>query len=112
MKRISALLLAAALAVPACSSEQGDDGMGSGSGSGSGSQTGDEWDQLLGQRVLDYNAALRTAALRLTGKLPTMAEIGQVSGAADDAAKKAAYEGLVQQYMNTPDFARQMFYFW
>jgi hypothetical protein len=86
--------------------------MGSGSGSGSGSQTGDEWDQLLGQREVDYNAALRIAALRLTGKLPTMAEIQQVSGAPDDAAKKAAYEGLVQQYMGTPDFARQMFFFW
>jgi hypothetical protein len=86
--------------------------MGSGSGSGSGSQTGDEWDQLLGQRVVDYNAALRTAALRLTGKLPTMAEINQVATAPDDAAKKVAYEGLIQQYMNTPDFARQMFFFW
>jgi hypothetical protein len=85
--------------------------MGSGSGSGSGS-SGDEWDQLLGQRVLDYNAALRVAALRLTGKLPTMAEINQVAQAGDDAAKKTAYEGLVQQYMNTPEFARQMFYFW
>jgi hypothetical protein len=86
--------------------------MGSGSGSGSGSQTGDEWDQLLGQRVVDYNAALRVAALRLTGKLPTMAEINQVAQAGDDAAKKTAYEGLIQQYMNTPEFARQMFYFW
>jgi hypothetical protein len=85
--------------------------MGSGSGSGSGS-AGDEWDQLLGQRVLDYNAALRIAALRLTGKLPTMAEINQVAQAPDDAAKKVAYEGLIQGYMNTPEFARQMFYFW
>jgi hypothetical protein len=85
--------------------------MGSGSGSGSGS-SGDEWDQLLGQRVLDYNAALRTAALRLTGKLPTMDEINQVANAADDAAKKVAYEALIQKYMNTPEFAKQMFYFW
>lgn len=86
--------------------------MGSGSDQGSGSQTGDEWDQLLGQRVVDYNAALRVAALRLTGKLPTLAEIDQVANAPDDAAKKAAYEGLIQQYMGTPDFARQMFFFW
>ena len=105
MKRISALLLVAAIAAPACSSEQGDDGMGSGSGSGSGS-SGDEWDQLLGQRVVDYNAALRVAALRLTGKLPTMDEINQVANGADDAAKKVAYEGLIQQYMNTPDFIK------
>ena len=112
MKRISALLLAAALAAPACSSDQGDDGMGSGSDTGSGSNTGDEWDQLLGQREIDYSAALRVASLRLTGKLPTLDEINQVANAADDAAKKTAYEGLIQAYMNTPDFARQMFYFW
>src|SRR3954470_8972273 len=114
MKRISALLLAAAsfAAVPACSSDQGDDGVGSGSGSGSGSNTGDEWDQALGQRVYDYNAALRIAALRLTGALPTMAEINQVAAGADDAAKKAAYETLLQDYMGRPEFAKQMFLFW
>jgi hypothetical protein len=113
MKRISALLLAAAsFAVPACSSEQGDDGMGSGSGSGSGSQTGDEWDTALGKREYDYNAALRIAALRLTGALPTMAEINQVASPADMASKKAAYEALIQQYMSRPEFAKQMMYFW
>src|SRR5262245_10512717 len=107
MKRISILLMVAALAAPACTSSQGDDGMGSGSGSGS----DDQWTQLLGQRVVDYNAALRTAALRLTGKLPTMAEVNQVANAGDDAAKKTAYEGLIQGYMNTDDFKRQMFLF-
>lgn len=112
MKRISALLLAAALAAPACSSDSGDDGMDPGDGTGDGSNSGDEWDRLLGERVVDYNAALRAAALRLTGKLPTLDEINQVANAPDDAAKKAAYENLVVQYMNTPDFARQMFYFW
>jgi hypothetical protein len=112
MKRISALLLAAALAAPACSSDGGDDGMGSGSDDGSGSGDSDEWDKLLGDRVTDYNAALRIASLRLTGRLPSMADINAVANAADDAAKKTAYEGLVQQYMNTPDFARQMFFFW
>jgi hypothetical protein len=114
MKRISALLLAAvSFAVPACSSSQdGDDGMGSGSGSGSGSQTGDDWDNLLSQREYDYNAALRIAALRLTGALPTMAEINQVATAPDMAAKKAAYEGLIQNYMGRPEFAKQMMYFW
>jgi hypothetical protein len=113
MKRISALLLAAALAAPACASDPGEEGMGSGSGSGSGSNTtGDEWDQLLGQRQTDYNAALRIAALRLIGRLPTLAEINQVASAGDDAAKKAAYEGLVAGFMNTPEFARQMFFFW
>src|SRR5262245_17659787 len=113
MKRISALLLAAVLAAPACSSDQSDDdGMGSGSGSGSGSQTVDQWEEALNERVLDYNAALRIAALRLTGALPTMTEINQVANAGDAAAQKVAYEGLVQGYMNRPKFAKQMMYFW
>jgi uncharacterized protein DUF1588 len=127
MKRISLLLFAAAFAVPACST--GDSGGGDdvsatcGNGVCDPNETstncpadcssgGDEWDQQLNSRVVDYNAALRIAALRLTGALPTMAEITQVSGAPDDASKKAAYEGLVQQYMNTDAFKQQMFYFW
>ena len=113
MKRISALLLAAALAAPACSSDQSDDdGMGSGSGSGSGSQTVDQWEEALADRVTDHNAALRIAALRLTGALPTMVEINQVANAGDDASMRAAYEALVQQYMNRPEFAKQVMYFW
>jgi hypothetical protein len=112
MKRISALLLAAAIAAPACSStDTGDDGTGSGDGSGS-STTGDEWDQALGQREYDYNAALKIAALRLTGSLPTMADINAIATAPDMAAKKTAYEGLIQGYMNRPEFAKQMFAFW
>ncbi|HUS29986.1 MAG TPA: DUF1549 domain-containing protein [Kofleriaceae bacterium] len=113
MKRISALLLAAAsFAVPACSSEQGDDSVGSGSGSGSGSETGDEWDQALSQREYDYNAALRIAALRLTGALPTMAEIQEIASAPDNATKKGLYEARIQQYMSRPEFGKQMMYFW
>jgi len=112
MKRISIVLVTAALALPACSNgvtSKGDDD-GSGSGSGSGSQ--DEWDKLLGQRQFDYNAALRVAVLRLTGDIPTLQEIQTVANAPDDAAKKTAYEGLVQQYMARPTFARQMVAFW
>src|SRR5262249_23557265 len=41
-----------------------------------------------------------------------MAEITQVGTAADDAAKRTAYEGLVRGYLDRPSFARQMFYFW
>lgn len=112
MKRISILLVAAtSFAVPACT---GDDGSTTGddTGSGSGSGSGDEWDQLLGTREYDYSAALRIAALRLTGDLPTMDEINQVAGAADNAAKKVAYEALVQNYMGRKEFTRQMFQFW
>ncbi len=114
MKRISILLVAAAsCAVPACSNGVtstggGDDGSGSGSGSGS----GDQWDQLLGQRQYDYNAALRIASLRLTGDIPTLAEIQSVANAPDDASKKTAYETLVKDYMSRPTYARQMVAFW
>jgi len=111
MKRIELLLLAAtSFAVPACSQDiqtpQGDD-------DNTGSQgSADEWDQALNNRVVDYEAALRGAALRLTGDLPTAAEIAQVHGAADDAAKKTAYEALITNYLGRPTFATQMFEFW
>jgi hypothetical protein len=72
----------------------------------------DEWDQRLAGRQVDYNAALRTAALKLTGDLPTLAEIHQVSDAVDDAAKKIAYEALITQYMASPKFARQVYTWW
>ncbi|MBS1118034.1 MAG: hypothetical protein H6Q90_262 [Deltaproteobacteria bacterium] len=110
MKRISTILIAA-LAVPACSSSDstpsGDDGSGS-----NGSGSGDEWDQELATREFDYSAALRIAALRLTGDLPTITEINTVGTPTDLAAKKAAYEALVTDYLSRPTFAAQMFYFW
>jgi hypothetical protein len=106
MKRISLLLLVAA----ACGSN--DVGGGNGSGSGSGSGSDDQWDTLLNSREVDYNAALRIASLRLVGHLPTMAEINQIATQPDDASKQAQYNLLIKQYIGTPDFARQMFYFW
>lgn len=111
MKRISLALMAAALAAPACSSSGGTDPNQTGSGS---DMTGsnDQWDQALAARVVDYNAALRIAALRLTGDLPTMDEINQVANATDPTAQKTAYEALIDNYMARPAFARQMFYFW
>jgi len=112
MKRISIILLSAATSFAmACSSDSNtnDDG---GNDDGGGSQSGDEWDKELEKRVTDYNAALRIASLRLTGDVPTMTEIKRVSDAGDLTAQKGAYEALVQDYMNRPAFARQMFYFW
>jgi hypothetical protein len=113
MKRISLLLLtSAAFAAPACSnSDPTNPGTGSGSGSGSGSGTQDEWDQALGDRMVDYNAALRIAALRLTGDLPTMTEINEISVAAD-TDKKTVYETRIKEYMDRPAFAQQIFHFW
>jgi hypothetical protein len=72
----------------------------------------DEWDDRLAERVVDYNAALRTAALRLTGELPTLAELKEVAGAGDEAAQKTAYEDLIRRYLAGPRFARQMVRFW
>jgi hypothetical protein len=69
----------------------------------------DEWDDKLAGRVLDYNAALRVAALRLTGELPTLVEMSAVATAADP---KSAYETQVHAYLASPKFARQMFRFW
>jgi hypothetical protein len=72
----------------------------------------DEWDDKLAERVVDYSAALRIAALRLTGELPTLAEIKAVAGAPDDAARRVAYEAAIDAYLATPRFARQMMVFW
>jgi hypothetical protein len=69
----------------------------------------DEWDQKLNDRVVDYGAALRVAALRLTGELPTITEIEALSGATDQAQ---AYATQVRAYMTGPRFARQMFHYW
>ena len=112
MKRIKAFLLVATASVVAPACDPGvDDGDGSGGDGGSGGSGGgsaDEWDARLNERVLDYNAALRIAALRLTGDLPTRTEINSVADATDDATKKVAYEALVDAYMARPTFARQM----
>ena len=69
----------------------------------------DEWDDKLAEREVDYSAALRIAALRLTGELPTLVEIDAVASAPDLAAQRAAYEDQVRRYMGGTKFARQMF---
>jgi hypothetical protein len=115
MKRIKAFLLVATASVvaPACDPgvDDGGDGGGGGGGGGGGNAT-DEWDKKLDERVVDYSAALRIAALRLTGDLPTMTEINSVAAAADNAAKKVAYETLIDAYLARPTFGRQMMVYW
>jgi hypothetical protein len=74
-------------------------------------EVADEWDQRLDERVVDYSAALRTAALRLTGELPTLVELERVAGTGDPAAQKLAYEDQIRTYMASPAFARQMMAF-
>lgn len=94
------LVLALAASLPACSEPTEEP------------PPRDEWDDKLAERVVDHNAALRIAALRLTGELPTLSELKQVAAPADLAGKQAAYEALVRQYLAGPRFARQMFRFW
>src|SRR5450755_4853349 len=127
MQRISVLLFAAALAAPACTTggSSGDDGTTATCGNGvcdSGeteascpadcSQAGDQWDQTLNSRVVDYNAALRIASMRLTGALPSMADINSVANAATDDAKKTTYVALINQYIATPAFTQQIMGYW
>jgi len=69
----------------------------------------DEWDQKLDDRVVDYTAALRIAALRLTGELPTLAEMDAVATAADP---KSAYGAQIERYLASPKLSRQMFHWW
>lgn len=69
----------------------------------------DEWDELLDQREVDYSAALRKAALRLTGELPTLAEIKFVAEASDPAP---AYAAIVEGYLEDPRFTQQTIRFW
>jgi hypothetical protein len=73
--------------------------------------TGDEWDVKLGDREVDYNAALRIAALRLTGDLPTLVEIKAVADA-PEAQRADVYASLIRGYLDDPRFARQMFAYW
>jgi Protein of unknown function (DUF1588) len=68
--------------------------------------------QILDARKTDFGEAARTAKLKLNDELPTLEEINQIGAAADDAAKKVVYEGLVDKWMADPKFARTMVKFW
>jgi len=95
------LVLALAAALPSCSDPIAEE-----------APHHDEWDDKLAERVVDYSAALRVAALRLTGELPTLAELKRVGDAPNEAARKVAYEAQLGSYLDSPRFARQMFRFW
>lgn len=109
MKRISAFLLVATASVVAPACDPGVDGPGdNNTDPDDPTNPADEWNKKLDARKPDYNAALRIASLRLIGELPTMTQINLVANAADDAGKKAAYEGLVDSFLADPRFSRQM----
>jgi hypothetical protein len=79
---------------------------------GDGGGSGDEWDQRLGERQTDYNAALRIASLRLQGEMPNMTDIRTVADAGGLPAQKTAYETIIVKYMSGPKFAAQALSFW
>ena len=58
---------------------------------------------------LDYNLALRSAALKLTGKLPTLAEIKRLQTATDQTT---AYSQIIDTYISRPTFNQQILKFW
>src|SRR5262249_52418652 len=60
-------------------------------------------------RVVDYNAALRTAALKLIGTLPTLDQIKAVQAATDQAT---VYQQIIDTYLRDPRFASQVLSFW
>ena len=68
-----------------------------------------EWQARLGDRELDYGAALRTASLRLRGVLPTLVEIRYVQAAGEP---RVAYEALIDQFLDDPRFTHRMIDFW
>lgn len=72
----------------------------------------DEWEQLLLDREYNYNAALRTASLRLVGDLPTLAQIKFVDSAATLDEQRLAYESLIRSMLDDPRFTTQIFKFW
>lgn len=116
MKRISTLLMATALAVPAACGGGGggtsDDDACDPATDPTCTTPGDEWDQQLASREYDYNAALRIAAVRLTGDLPTFAEINEISTPTSLDVKKGLYNARIADYVSRPTFAKQMMFFW
>jgi hypothetical protein len=114
-------LLSAAALLAACSGEHGGQ-LGSGSGDspwGGGDTIGGDGrgngpastpeDPALAARVVDFNEALRTASLKITRRLPTLAQIGRVADAADP---EAAYLEELDLMLASPAFSQRMVKFW
>ena len=81
----ASIALALCFGLGACGGSSGGPAEG-GADAGTGEER-DEWDERLEEREIDYSAALRIAALRLTGELPTLAEIQSLADAGDLAAQ-------------------------
>ncbi len=92
----------------------GSDGSGAGTGTGAGSSEGggsgtETVDPALAARVIDYNEALRTAALKLTRRLPTLEQINKVRDADDP---EAAYAEELDAMLASPAFNGRMVKLW
>lgn len=105
------LLAATVLAAPACHGLGGATPPGDDAGPGSDAGAVDPWEELLATRETDYSAALKAAAIRLTGDLPTLAEVYRIANAPEDA-RRAEYRALLRDYLERPAFARQMLHYW
>jgi hypothetical protein len=64
---------------------------------------------VLDDRVVDYNAALRTASLKLVRALPTLEQIKRVQNAPDPAR---AYDDEIDAMLEDPRFTTRMIKFW
>lgn len=69
----------------------------------------DPYEKALEERDVDYSAALRIAALRLTGDLPTLADIKTVAEASDP---QSAYNAKISDYIADPRFAETQIGYW
>ena len=107
---LSSIALAASIGLGACTGSGGGTAAG-GADAGAG-EARDEWDDRLDEREVDYSAALRIAALRLTGELPSLAEIQSLASAGGEAAQAEVYRSLVEGYLDSPLFTRQMVQLW
>jgi hypothetical protein len=113
-----------AVALSACGSSDDSDPNGGGGGGNNppGTPTGnptttpktpeEQVKEILDARKTDYGEALRTATLKLADRLPTLAEIKAIETAADNNAKKAAYEKQIDTLIASPDFTRTMVKYW
>jgi hypothetical protein len=132
MRRVSLFLLPIALFAFACESDPSttlgpvdddgnddgndgndgnDDGAGNGSSTGGGAEGGEGpgIDPALAAREVDYNEALRTASIKLTRSLPTLAQIKKVRDASD---QKAAYTEELDVMLASNAFKSRMVKYW
>lgn len=63
----------------------------------------------LSDSSADFPLALRSAALKLTGNYPSLADIKRIRDATDQPAE---YAKIIDEYMAKPEFSRAMLKFW